>query len=242
MGTTVESLAEGSPLASTTLYSLSLFFSLHSGTVNLLFSYVKSVVSTMPGICPRCTKNVYFAEEKIALGKSFHKMCFACANCRKQLDSTNATEHDDELFCKTCYGKKFGPKGYGYGGGAGVLSMDDGTGYINGPPTSNIPHLAQAHVAPLINGNRSTGVRKYGSKDTCPRCGRAVYMAEKMMGGGSAWHKSTCFTCALCNKRLESTTLCEREGEIYCKACYGRQFGPKGYGFGQGAGVLQMSE
>ena len=52
------------------------------------------------------------------------------ANCRKQLDSTNATEHDDELFCKSCYGKKFGPKGYGYGGGAGVLSMDDGTGYI----------------------------------------------------------------------------------------------------------------
>ena len=34
--------------------------------------------STMPGICPRCTKNVYFAEEKIALGKSFHKMCFQC--------------------------------------------------------------------------------------------------------------------------------------------------------------------
>lgn len=37
------------------------------------------------------------------------------------------------------------------------------------------------------------------------------------MGGGSAWHKS-CFTCASCNKRLESTTLCEREGEIYCKS------------------------
>ena len=46
------------------------------------------------------------------------------------LDSTNATEHDDELFCRSCYGKKFGPKGYGYGGGAGVLSMDDGTGYV----------------------------------------------------------------------------------------------------------------
>lgn len=53
------------------------------------------------------------------------------ANCKKMLDSTNATEHDDELFCRSCYGKKFGPKGYGYGGGgAGVLSMDDGTGYI----------------------------------------------------------------------------------------------------------------
>ena len=47
--------------------------------------------------------------------------------------------------------------------------------------------------------------------------GKAVYMAEKMMGGGSCWHKS-CFTCASCNKRLESTSLCEREGEIYCKS------------------------
>ena len=32
----------------------------------------------MPGICPRCSKNVYFAEEKQALGKSWHKLCFVC--------------------------------------------------------------------------------------------------------------------------------------------------------------------
>lgn len=39
----------------------------------------------MPGICPRCQKNVYFAEEKMALGKSFHKMCFACGKTKKSL-------------------------------------------------------------------------------------------------------------------------------------------------------------
>ena len=33
---------------------------------------------TMPGVCPRCSKNVYFAEEKQALGKSWHKLCFVC--------------------------------------------------------------------------------------------------------------------------------------------------------------------
>ena len=39
------------------------------------------------------------------------------------------TEHEGELFCKGCYGKNFGPKGYGFGGGAGVLSMEGaGTG------------------------------------------------------------------------------------------------------------------
>lgn len=43
-------------------------------------------------------------------------------------------------------------------------------------------------------------------------------MAEKMMGGGYAWHKSTCFTCKECNKRLDTTTLCERESDIYCKS------------------------
>ena len=32
----------------------------------------------MPGVCPRCDKNVYFAEEKQALGKSWHKLCFVC--------------------------------------------------------------------------------------------------------------------------------------------------------------------
>ena len=45
------------------------------------------------------------------------------------LDSGNITEHDGEMFCTSCYRKFFGPKGYGFGGGAGTLSMDDGNGY-----------------------------------------------------------------------------------------------------------------
>ncbi|KAG0410703.1 hypothetical protein HPB47_012187 [Ixodes persulcatus] len=62
--------------------------------------------------CPKCGKSVYAAEEMLAAGA--------------KLDSTNATEHGGELFCKQCYGRKFGPKGYGFGGGAGCLSMDKG--------------------------------------------------------------------------------------------------------------------
>ena len=33
------------------------------------------------------------------------------------------------MFCGSCYQKNFGPKGYGFGGGSGTLSMDDGKGY-----------------------------------------------------------------------------------------------------------------
>lgn len=42
------------------------------------------------------------------------------------LDSTTVAEHEAELYCKNCHGRKYGPKGYGFGGGAGALSMDTG--------------------------------------------------------------------------------------------------------------------
>lgn len=28
----------------------------------------------------------------------------------------------------------------------------------------------------------------------------------------------TCFTCGSCSKKLEPTSLCDRDGEIYCKS------------------------
>mgnify|MGYP000070894075 CR=1 FL=1 len=55
--------------------------------------------------------------------------------CSKRLDSTNCTEHGgNELYCKQCYGRKYGPKGYGFGGGAGCLSMDTGAHLGNTDP------------------------------------------------------------------------------------------------------------
>jgi hypothetical protein len=37
-----------------------------------------------------------------------------------------------------------------------------------------------------------------------------------MRAAGQTYHKS-CFTCQLCNKRVDSSMLCEREGEIFCR-------------------------
>ncbi|UXI19071.1 hypothetical protein NH340_JMT05014 [Sarcoptes scabiei] len=194
-------------------------------------------------VCARCNKTVYFNEEKKAIGQSYHISCFLCANkeCKRRLDSGSLTEHDNEIYCKQCYGRLFGPKGYGYGSGAGTLSMLTGEKCSNEPPTSNIPSTAQAFVAPkkaqplssIANNQSSIRPFKFGTTDICPRCQKAVYMAEKMMGGGYAWHKTTCFTCKECKKRLDTTSLCERESEIYCKTCYGKLYGPKYYGHGQ---------
>jgi len=213
----------------------------------------------MPGICPRCTKNVYFAEEVKGLGQSWHKLCFTCESCRKLLSSGSICEHDNQVFCNMCHRKKFGPKGYGFGGGAGTLSMDDGQGYKTNP--NEVDHKAQAYIAPLkkqplaqstvqnkplppvngVTGGVAKTKPKWGGAEICPRCNKSVFIAELMRGAGKAWHKS-CFTCQLCRKRVDSSMICEREGEIYCKSCYGRNFGPKGCGFGIAAGNYRPEE
>jgi len=47
------------------------------------------------------------------------------------LDSSIATDHQGQIFCKTCYARKFGPKGYGFGGGGGCLNVDIGEHFGN---------------------------------------------------------------------------------------------------------------
>jgi len=230
--------------------------------------------------CPRCSKAVYLAEEKIGAGQSWHVSCFLCASCHTGLDSTTLAENKGEIYCKACHVKNFGPKGYGYGGGAGVLTMTGvdkdasggqpveakrgpfcpqcGAGAQQGkfcsecgatvdaaskpPPLSAAPRgafEAPAQSLPKPQA-RSSSLIMPSSNPKCPACGQAVYHAERVIGAGSEWHKA-CFKCATCSKGLDSTTVVDRERQIYCRACYAKQFGPKGYGYGQGAGALKLT-
>ncbi|KAH1171961.1 hypothetical protein KIL84_007579 [Mauremys mutica] len=157
---------------------------------------------------------------------------FYLVACRKALDSTTVAAHESEIYCKTCYGRKYGPKGIGFGQGAGCLSTD--TGEHLGLDLQHSPKPAR----PSTPTNPSKFTKKFGDVDKCPRCGKSVYAAEKIMGGGKPWHK-TCFRCAFCGKSLESTNVTDKDGEIYCKVCYAKNFGPKGIGFG---GLTQVEK
>lgn len=176
-------------------------------------------------LCPLCGKAVYAAEEKLAGGKKWHKFCFKCGMCSKMLDSTTCAEHEGMIYCKGCHGKKFGPKGYGFGQGAGTLSTETGGQFGNTEgEMSNRPQMAH------IGGS-------FGGPNACGRCGRTVYEMEKQNGMADPWHKSCC-NCKLCHKLLDASSLNRHEREIYCKGCYSKHFGTSGYGFGIGAGCL----
>jgi len=68
---------------------------------------------------------VFAAEEVLAKGRQWHRKCFKCHDCTKTLDSIIACDGpDSDVYCKTCYGKKWGPHGYGFACGSGFLQTD----------------------------------------------------------------------------------------------------------------------
>ncbi|WP_395241587.1 LIM domain-containing protein [Salmonella sp. s51933] len=175
--------------------------------------------------CKVCGKAVYHAERAEGCD-DIHKMCMKCTICNKLLDSTTATMHEDKPYCKFCHGKNFGGHGYGFGGGAaGPMSNPNAAGPCQGPV-----------VKDTFDGKVFDG-----GPDDCPRCGKKVYAAEKKLAAGRSFH-ARCLRCFDCSKALDTGSLKSRDSAIYCQSCYGKNFGPKGYGFGQGAGTLSHTE
>jgi len=53
----------------------------------------------------------------------------------------------------------------------------------------------------------------------CVRCGDSVYFAEEVRCQGLVWH-STCLRCENCKKLLDSCSLRDGDGNVYCSICY----------------------
>ncbi|KAF9347092.1 hypothetical protein BGX34_003413 [Mortierella sp. NVP85] len=107
-------------------------------------------------------------------------------------------------------------------------------------PTPTVPSKPQnlkytsAYTPPSV-GPR-TMPTSYGN-DLCRVCQKVVYHAEMARAHGSIYHKS-CLKCFSCQKSVDATNMVDRKGTPYCKHCYSKEFGAKGYGYGAGANVL----
>ncbi|KAI9315333.1 hypothetical protein BX666DRAFT_387700 [Dichotomocladium elegans] len=264
--------------------------------------------------CQRCHKAVYMAEKVIGPGGAYHVMCLTCKECNKRLDSTSLRERDNEAYCKVCYNRKWGPKGYGFASGAAFLSTESKMPKdilaeqekLQGQMESQVvsPVRAQAPAAttkpsPQLPPRPGTSIKdpeqspsKHGStgptpspvlnsfwsnrsdsssaappkppvpankpapppvtatkpaylntsyvprkialniqNDTCTKCGKTVYAAEMVLGAGNKYH-ALCLKCTECGKLLSSNNLVDKDFDLYCRGCYAKLFGPKGFGFG----------
>ena len=76
--------------------------------------------------CPKCSGKVFEAEKMITKRGLYHKKCFACFQCKHQLDYFLAIEGpDDEVYCKVCYGKNYGPGGKNFIGDNTIFPTDE---------------------------------------------------------------------------------------------------------------------
>ena len=78
-----------------------------NGTPNV-YAETAKIVSVDGQGCPRCGGAVFHAEEIIESGRCYHRQCFNCKSCKRNLgqDRLNAMiGFDKEVYCSTC-----GPK------------------------------------------------------------------------------------------------------------------------------------
>jgi len=219
--------------------------------------------------CPRCNDFAYYSESVQGASRTWHNHCFTCKNCNTRLSSTTLSDKDGEIYCNPCYGKLFGPKGFGIGGttvvtGVSVADKDScphcgrknqqgrfcgecgkskdaapsvSTSTSSYTASSTTTYTPPSNPKPVYKPTyQSTGTSSAnGGTDKCGKCGKAVFYAERITGAGRVWHES-CFTCEGCKTRLNSLELADKDGRLFCGACYSKNFGPKGYGFAGGGG------
>lgn len=103
----------------------------------------------------------------------------------------------------------------------------------NRPVDDNKDTETNHNVGGYTRNHTSYVPRKFNfqSQDTCSGCGKVVYAAELVLGAGNKYHK-LCLKCCQCGKRLDSTNMVDRDYDLYCRGCYSKSFGPKGYGYG----------
>lgn len=176
--------------------------------------------------CVECGKSVYYAEQIKFKRDFYHKTCFKCDRCEKVLPNiAKAHDTNDQKFCGACYAKENGPKGYGY---QGVMQ-----------PTGKGTKEREAKAKPKTREqeveerrNRTGRVTYGGGGSKCAACGKSVYYAEQKKALGNVYHKQ-CFKCADCGKTIATVgDASDKEGQLFCGNCYRKNFGPKGFGFG----------
>lgn len=208
--------------------------------------------------CALCEKSVYANEEIGSKGKSYHKACFKCTLCKRQLARGGELHHEEKPYCaKPCHATASGLGGFRAGGGAtgggGTGTGHGACGEVVGststvnpadvaistgvskmavaPPTAATNQKANPFGAKVAKG----GGFKASGTPKCPTCGKSVYAQEELLSNGNSYHKG-CFKCADCKRPLAKGAELMHEGNPYCAVpCHGKASGLVGMRAGGGA-------
>jgi len=155
-------------------------------------------------LCEACGKKCYMAEKVVMEGQTWHANCLRCAedDCNKKLSGANwggFVPPDNKPYCKSHHSKLVRAAGSSVG--------------ISGSTTEWTPKESTGEKKPSRFG---------GNYETCTRCSKKCYMAEKVTMEGQVWH-ANCLRCDDCNKKLSGANwggFVPPDNVPYCKPCY----------------------
>jgi len=196
--------------------------------------------------CETCSKTVY-ATEKIVIEekegkKVYHKACLRCTHCQVVLTLGNYASMGGVTYCKPHLKQLFATKG----------NYDEGFGKekhttkweptANTSPTTFVP--VEKNDVPKENKNTTTSdvaskFKNISGSNTCDKCGKTVYLTEKVVvedkDDKKLYHKS-CLRCTHCQVVLSLGNYASMGGVTYCKPHFKQLFASKGNydeGFGK---------
>ena len=144
---------------------------------------------------------VFEAEKITEAGRSYHRRCFVCCQCKRPQDDklqvcvqftvqssvllpSNSlccqvfVGFDSKIYCSVCYPK-------------------------------------QKPLPPEVNTKKLMAPEGLG----CPKCGGRVFESEKMTVSAGTFHK-ICFTCQSCNQPLNYSKFVSEGKQVFCQGCF----------------------
>lgn len=160
--------------------------------------------------CPACKTSVFPAEAVMAGDrKPYHKFCVRCISCHVSLNPRTMNDHDNKLFCDSCYANYFNQSEFTTDYYTGIVTPED---------------IERAKEKERLEKEKMERALK---DKACPTCCQKVYPEQAIVISELIFHK-TCVKCIECMRQFEGKDMVmspEPDQKPYCKFCYAKMFG-----------------
>ena len=175
--------------------------------------------------CIRCEKDIL---GKYIVGPNrnvLHPECFSCKDCGRKIRTF--CEHDNEIFCVTCYSSKYASKCY-----ACKQPLKDKIRTLQSEEAKGMKWHEGCFKCSTCHKRLNEKVFFQDKKLHCEYCMKKSHLPScskcKMPVEGScinaldgSWHPK-CFVCAGCQSPLKG--FIAKDGKPHCKACFDKIF------------------
>ncbi|GFR58615.1 transforming growth factor beta-1-induced transcript 1 protein [Elysia marginata] len=180
----------------------------------------QGVTTKQKGVCAACDKPIV-GQVIAALGKTWHVVCFTCANCEEPLGTRNFYERDSLAYCETCYHHMFAPR-CAYCNGPIVDKCIEALGKMWHPEHFFCAHCGRPFgEEDFHEKNGQAYCREHYFQMFAPKCGGCglPIMDNYISALNRQWHPE-CFVCWECRAPFGAGSFFEYEGLPYCETHY----------------------